>query len=167
MMSARQGPVYMCYDAGLQESQLNHDIQMPPEGAIHVPVAPSADPAALEKAADTLAAANRVAIIADFAARPPHGWNHVVELAETLGASVWDVNSRLNFPSDHPLNLTSDPEGCYKDVDAVLSLGIEGKRLLWRALGELQNADGSLAGFDCRNNAVGDHLWARTRVSGY
>ena len=124
MMSARQGPVYMCYDAGLQEAQLDHDVEMPPPGAIDVPTAPSADPAALEKAADTLAAANRVAIIADFAARPPHGWNHIVELAETLGASVWDVGSRLNFPSNHPLNLTMDPEGCYKDVDVVLTLDI-------------------------------------------
>jgi acetolactate synthase-1/2/3 large subunit len=124
MMSARQGPVYMVYDAGLQEAQLDHDVEMPPAGAIDVPTAPSPDPSALAKAADTLAAANRVAIIADFAARPPHGWNHVVELAETLGASVWDVGSRLNFPSDHPLNLTMDPDGCYKDVDVVLTLDI-------------------------------------------
>ncbi len=93
-------------------------------GAVEVPTAPAADPIALAKAADTLAAANRVAIIADFAARPPHGWNHVVELAETLGASVWDVGSRLNFPSDHPLNLTSDFDGCYDGVDVVLTLDI-------------------------------------------
>ncbi len=119
-----QGPIYVCYDAGLQEAQLDHDVEMPPPGAIDVPAAPAADPGALEKAANTLAAANRVAIIADFAARPPHGWKHVVELAETLGASVWDVGSRLNFPSDHSLNLTSDPDGCYKDVDVVLTLDI-------------------------------------------
>ncbi len=124
MMSARQGPIYMCYDAGLQEAQLDHDVPLPPADAALVPAPMAADPAALEKAADTLAAANRVAIIADFAARPPHGWKHVVELAETLGASVWDVGSRLNFPSDHPLNLTMDPEGCYKDVDVVLTLDI-------------------------------------------
>jgi acetolactate synthase-1/2/3 large subunit len=124
MMSARQGPVYMCYDAGLQEAQLDHDVALPPADAAVVPAPMAADPAALEKAADALAAANRVAIIADFAARPPHGWKHVVELAETLGASVWDVGSRLNFPSDHPLNLTMDPEGCYKDVDVVLTLDI-------------------------------------------
>jgi thiamine pyrophosphate-dependent acetolactate synthase large subunit-like protein len=124
MMSARQGPIYMCYDAGLQEAQLDHDVALPPADAAAVPAPMAADPAALEKAADTLAAANRVAIIADFAARPPHGWKHIVELAETLGASVWDVGSRLNFPNDHPLNLTMDPEGCYKDVDVVLALDI-------------------------------------------
>jgi len=124
MMSARQGPIYMCYDAGLQEAELDHDVEMPLTGAVEVPTPPAADPVALAKAADTLAAANRVAIIADFAARPPHGWNHVVELAETLGASVWDVGSRLNFPTDHPLNLTMDPEGCYDGVDVVLTLDI-------------------------------------------
>jgi acetolactate synthase I/II/III large subunit len=99
-------------------------VEMPPADAVTAPAPMSPDPASLEKAADTLGAANRVAIIADFAARPPHGWNHVVELAETLGASVWDVGSRLNFPSDHPLNLTMDPDGCYKDVDVVLTLDI-------------------------------------------
>src|SRR6266508_4317427 len=71
MMSARQGPVYMVYDAGLQEAQLEHDVEMPPPGAIDVPTAPSADPVALEKAANTLAGANRVAIIADFE-KPTH-----------------------------------------------------------------------------------------------
>lgn len=124
MMSARQGPIYMCYDAGLQESELDHDVEMPPEGAAFTPAPVSADPAALEKAADTLASSKRPVIIADFAARQPYGWNHVIELAETLGASVWDMNSRLNFPSDHPLNLSLDHDGCYKDADAVLTLDI-------------------------------------------
>ena len=47
-----------------------------------------------------------------------------MEIAETLGASVWDVGSRLNFPNDHPLNLTSDFDGCYDGVDVVLTLDI-------------------------------------------
>src|ERR687896_254623 len=33
MMSARQGPVYMVYDAGLQEAELDHDVEMPPAGS--------------------------------------------------------------------------------------------------------------------------------------
>ncbi|MDE0030697.1 MAG: thiamine pyrophosphate-binding protein [Deltaproteobacteria bacterium] len=124
MMSGKQGPIYMCYDAGLQEAALDHDVAMPPEDNVHVPAQAMADPAALEKAADTLAAAERPVIVADFAARPPHGWDHVVELAETLGAAVWDCDSRLNFPSEHPLNLSMDSEGCYKDADVVLTLDI-------------------------------------------
>ena len=49
MMSARQGPIYMVYDAGLQEAQLDHDVEMPPPDAVTVPTAPAADPVALDK----------------------------------------------------------------------------------------------------------------------
>ncbi len=124
MMSMRQGPVYMCYDAGLQEAPLERDIKLPPESAAWVPAPPAPDAAALAQAADTLAAARRPVIVTDFAARPPHGWDHVIELAETLGASVWDCNSRLNFPSDHPLNLSMAPQQCYDGADVVLALDI-------------------------------------------
>ncbi len=78
MMSGRQGPIYMCYDAGLQEAELDHAVKLPPLDVARTPAAPSPDPAALAKAADTLAAAARPVIIADFAARPPHGWDHVI-----------------------------------------------------------------------------------------
>jgi len=80
MMSARQGPVYMVYDAGLQEAELTQDVEMPPRGAIDVPSAPSADPVALEKAASTLAAANQVAVITASAARPHRHVQHPVLL---------------------------------------------------------------------------------------
>jgi acetolactate synthase-1/2/3 large subunit len=124
MMSGRQGPVYMCYDAGLQEAALDHEVPLPPPGAVRVPAAPAPDPAALANAADALAAAERPVVIADFAARPPYGWDHVIAIAETLGAPVWDCNSRLNFPSDHPLNLSMAPKECYDGADVVLALDI-------------------------------------------
>src|SRR4029077_1723061 len=124
MMSGRQGPIYMCYDAGLQEAELDHDVPLPPHGAVRVPAAPAPDPAALANAADALAAAERPVVIADFAARPPHGWAHVIAIAETLGAPVWDCNSRLNFPSNHPLNLSMAPKECYDGTDVVLALDI-------------------------------------------
>jgi acetolactate synthase I/II/III large subunit len=124
MMSLRQGPVYMCYDAGLQEAALDHEVPLPPADAASVPAAPAPDPAALASAADALIAARHPVIIADFAARPPYGWGHVIALAETLGAAVWDGNSRLNFPSSHPLNLSMAPRECYAGADVVLALDI-------------------------------------------
>ncbi|HJU17773.1 MAG TPA: thiamine pyrophosphate-binding protein [Stellaceae bacterium] len=124
MMSGRQGPIYMCYDAGLQETELDHEVKLPPQDAARAPAAPAPDPAALTRAADALAAAERPVIIADFAARPPHGWEHVIAIAETLGAAVWDCNSRLNFPSNHPLNLSIAPNECYEGADVVLALDI-------------------------------------------
>jgi acetolactate synthase-1/2/3 large subunit len=45
----------------------------------------------------------------------------LVELAETLGAPVYDVNSRLNFPSRHPLNL-SMVKDVFRDADLILCL---------------------------------------------
>jgi acetolactate synthase-1/2/3 large subunit len=124
MMSGRQGPIYMCYDAGLQEAELDHEIELPPHNAARVPAAPAPDPTALANAADALVAAERPVIIADFAARPPYGWEHVIAIAETLGAPVWDCNSRLNFPSNHPLNLSMAPKECYDGADLVLALDI-------------------------------------------
>ena len=40
MMTEPQGPVYMCYDAWLQEQKLEHEVTLPPPDAVKVPVAP-------------------------------------------------------------------------------------------------------------------------------
>ena len=60
-------------------------------------------------------------IIAEFVGRDPEGFHALVELAETLGAPVYDVNARLNFPSRHPLNL-SMVKDVFRDADLVLCL---------------------------------------------
>jgi acetolactate synthase-1/2/3 large subunit len=104
MMTEPRGPIYMCYDAWLQEQPLAHDVSIPKN--LSVPSAIAADPAALERAADMLIAAKRPAIIAEYVGREPAGFHALVELAQTLGAPVYDVNARLNFPSRHPLNLS-------------------------------------------------------------
>jgi acetolactate synthase-1/2/3 large subunit len=79
------------------------------------------DPAALARAAEMLASARRPVIIAEFVGREPAGFHALVELAETLGAPVWDVNARLNFPSRHALNL-SMVKDVFRDADVLLCL---------------------------------------------
>src|SRR5512145_3040026 len=106
MMTEPQGPVYMCYDAWLQEQPLDREVPLPPESAMPVPSPLAPEPAALERAADLLAAAKRPVILAEFVGRDPNGFHALVELSETLGAPVYDVNSRLNFPGRHPLNVS-------------------------------------------------------------
>jgi acetolactate synthase-1/2/3 large subunit len=113
----------MCYDAWLQEQPLNHDVPLPPKEAMQVPAQFTADPGALERAADMLAKAKRPVIIAEFVGRDPEGFNALVELAETLGAPVWDVNSRLNFPTNHPLNV-SMVKDVFRDADLILCLDV-------------------------------------------
>ena len=123
MMSQPQGPVYMCYDAWLQEQPLDHDVPLPPRDSMPVPAQFTADPAALARAADLLAEAKRPVILAEFVGRDPKGFEALVELAETLGAPVYDVNSRLNFPTCHPLNL-SMVKDVFRDADLILCLDV-------------------------------------------
>jgi acetolactate synthase-1/2/3 large subunit len=123
MMSEPQGPIYMCYDAWLQEAPLDHDVAMPPASAMAVPTRLGGDPAALQKAAEMLLKAQRPVIMAEFAGRDPDAFHSLVTLAETLGAPVFDVNSRLNFPGCHPLNLSMVP-AVFRDADLILCLDV-------------------------------------------
>ena len=91
MMSARQGPVYMCYDAGLQEAQLDHDVEMPPESAIDVPAAPTADPIALS----AVIRAN----IEDRLRRPSAAW---LESRRRVGGDSRRFCVGRRFPSQFP-----------------------------------------------------------------
>ena len=123
MMTEPQGPVYMCYDAWLQEQPLEHEVPLPPKTSMRVPAQFTADPLALARAADMIAKAKRPVIIAEFVGRNPKGFHALVELAETLGAPVYDVNSRLNFPGRHPLN-TSMVKDVFRDADLILCLDV-------------------------------------------
>ena len=121
MMTEPRGPIYMCYDAWLQEQPLDHDVPLPPKSAMPVPTPMAGDPAALARAADMIARAKRPVILAEFVGRDPKGFHALVELAETLGAPVYDVNSRLNFPGNHALNM-SMVKDVFRDADLVLCL---------------------------------------------
>jgi len=123
MMTEPQGPVYMCYDAWLQEQPLDHEVPLPPPSAMAVPSPLAPDPAALARAADLLINAQRPVIMAEYLGRDPRAFHALVELAETLGAPVFDINSRLNFPGCHPLNL-SMVKDVFRDADLILCLDV-------------------------------------------
>jgi len=121
MMTEPRGPIYMCYDAWLQEQKLDHDVAMPPVEGARVPTRIAADPRALEQAADLIASAAKPVIIAEYVGRDAEGFHALVTLAETAGIPVYDVDSRLNFPSRHPLNM-SHAKDVFRDADLVLCL---------------------------------------------
>jgi len=121
MMTEPRGPIYMCYDAWLQEQPLEHEVPLPPPGAAKLPSPIAPDRAALERAAEMLLAAEHPVILAEYVGRDAAGFHGLVELAETLGAPVYDVNSRLNFPGRHPLNVSMMKE-VFRDADLVLCL---------------------------------------------
>ncbi len=121
MMTEPRGPIYMCYDAWLQEQPLEHEVALPPKDAAKLPSRLAPDPSALKAASSLLLEAERPVILAEFVGREPEGFHALVELAETLGAPVYDVGSRLNFPSRHRLNL-SMVKDVFRDADLVLCL---------------------------------------------
>jgi acetolactate synthase-1/2/3 large subunit len=121
MMTQPQGPIYMCYDAWLQEQKLDREIPLPPPQAAKVPSRLAPDPKVLEQAADLIAGARKPVIIAEFVGREPEGFHTLVELAETGGIPVYDVDTRLNFPTRHPLNMSMEKE-VFRDADLVLCL---------------------------------------------
>lgn len=123
MTTQPQGPIYMCYDAMLQETPLTRDVPLPPVGAVETPSRSCPDPRALEAIADKLLAAETPLLLAEYVGRTPGGFENMVALAETTGASVWDVNSALNFPNRHPLNLSMDKQAL-RGADLIVGLDV-------------------------------------------
>ncbi|HET7200130.1 MAG TPA: thiamine pyrophosphate-binding protein [Burkholderiales bacterium] len=123
MLAEPAGPVYMCYDAWLQEQRLDHEVPLPPRHAARVPSRLAPDRAALERAADLVARARKPVVIAEYVGREAEGFHALVELAETAGIPVYDVDSRLNFPTRHPLNMSMEKD-VFRDADLILCLDV-------------------------------------------
>ncbi len=123
MMSEPRGPVYLCFDAWLQEQKLERPVPLPPKAFQAVPSPLAPEPLALARAANTLALARQPVILVEYAGRDPKAFHALVALAEALGAPVFDLNQRLNFPSQHPLNLSMD-KSVFKNADVVLLLDV-------------------------------------------
>jgi acetolactate synthase I/II/III large subunit len=123
MMTEPQGPVYMCYDAWLQEQPLTKPVPLPKPGDAKVPVSMAAERQALEQVADRLLSAQFPVLMAEYVGRSPDGFTNLVELAETVGAAVYDVNARLNFPNRHPLNMSMD-KSVFHRADLIFTLDV-------------------------------------------
>ena len=136
MTTEPQGPVYMCYDAALQEEPLTCEVSLPPASAVATPAPMTPDPNALEAITGNLREAERPLLLAEYAGRRAGGFESIVELAETTGAAVWDVNNALNFPNRHPLCLSMDKE-TLRHTDLVIGLDVND----WeKQITELDNA---------------------------
>ena len=125
-----QGPVYINFDAELQEMKVSE--QLPTiEPARYMPQVSTAAPAELVKqAAAMLKGAKQVLILAGRASRSEDAWNARVALAEALSARVADRSENRRHLPDRSSAATSarrapsTPESVegLKNVDVVLSL---------------------------------------------
>src|ERR1700691_2168185 len=127
--TAPQGPVYINFDAELQEAKISD--QLPAiDIARYMPVISTAAPVEqVRQAAAMLKGAKQVLILAGRASRSEEAWNARVQLAEALGARVAsDLKIGASFPTDHPLYagapraITPESVEGLKNVDVILSL---------------------------------------------
>jgi len=121
MMTEPQGPIYMCYDAMLQEDALKEDVKLPAKSTPRVASKLAPDPKALEQLADRILSADWPVLLPQYVGRVASGFGDMVAFAETIGAGVSDVQSRLNFPTEHPLDCRMMPK-IFNKADLIVGL---------------------------------------------
>jgi acetolactate synthase-1/2/3 large subunit len=81
------------------------------------------EPAALEKAARSLAAARNPIVVAQSAGRDPDAVSALTSLAETLALPVVEQwHTHTNFPQDHPLHAGYDLSPYLQEADLVVAV---------------------------------------------
>lgn len=128
--TAPQGPVYVCFDAALQESKLAARPAMPDPARYLAPPPARPSDEVIAQAAEILSNAARPVILMGRVSRSEKGWAERIKLAETLNAEVLtDLRVGAAFPTDHPLHaapsgafLTPAAQAVLREADVVLSL---------------------------------------------
>jgi len=116
------GPVYVCFDAEVQEGAVQNVPPLPPIGRYR-PAPPVPAPAeSIEQAAQWLASAELPVICADRMGRSPEAFAALQELASLLSIPVLEGDSSVNIPSRHPMNLTGASRRLLPEADVVVGL---------------------------------------------
>ena len=102
MMTEPKGPVYMCYDAALQEAPKTHDVPLPPVHAVAAPSPMAPDPRAIEAIAEKLLKAEHPMLLPEYAGRRAGGFESIVELAELTGVGGVGRQQRAQLPEQAP-----------------------------------------------------------------
>ena len=117
-------PVYINYDADLQEDAVKTMVDMPDVSRHSKPAPAQANPEALRRAAEALVNAQTPLIVADLLGRNPKAVASLIELAELLAVPVVDKGARFNFPSVHPLDVTDGAREILQKTDFILALDV-------------------------------------------
>jgi acetolactate synthase-1/2/3 large subunit len=117
-------PIYINYDADLQEDPYNGGIEIPDVSRYAPPAPMQANPEALRRAAQLLVEAKAPLIVADMFGRMPEAMASLVGLAELLAIPVIDKGNRMNFPNGHPLDVTDGAKELLEKADVILGLDV-------------------------------------------
>ncbi len=124
-----RGPVYVCFDAEVQEAP-SREIAMPDPARYAPPVTAAPRPEIIAELARALDSARAPVMLAGRVSRDQTAWKNRVALAERLGMRVFtDMKLAAAFPTDHPLAMgppatfmSDAARAALGDADVVLSL---------------------------------------------
>ncbi|MFI5266447.1 MAG: thiamine pyrophosphate-binding protein [Chloroflexota bacterium] len=150
-----QGPVYLVYDVSFQEDPLTVDVKMPDPERVTPGTKMHPDPKALDQLAGMLAHAQRPVIMAGYAGRNHSAFHDLVRLAETAGAPVLDLNNRLNFPTNHPLNISEFQKPFLEAADLVVAVDCKDLYGPLTSLDRLTRATKFITPSDCKLVEIG------------
>lgn len=119
--SAPAGPVYLCYDAALQQDRLDRPVALPDLRHFPAPSRLQADEVVLEHVADRLAAARNPVLIAEYAGQFQGASGALTELSELLGAAVMGSPGRFNVASNHPLYISEGGKDLIDAADVIFA----------------------------------------------
>ena len=104
---APKGPVYVCLDAGLQETPLKEgEVTIPDVSRFQLADPPPASDDAVASTADLIEGAKNVVFMYGRMSAKKEDWDRRMKLAELCGAGViTDLKNRVAFPSNHDLHI--------------------------------------------------------------
>ena len=128
--AAPTAPVYICLDAGFQESKLDKEPEWPDVKRFMPPKPPRPAKEALDEAIKIISGAQKPVIMFGRGSRKDEFWKTRIKLAERLGACVLtDLKQGAVFPTDHaahytqPFNvLGQDARQLLCEADVIISL---------------------------------------------
>src|SRR5882724_10440384 len=128
--SAPTAPIYICLDAGLQESRLDKEPEWPDVKRFQPPAPPRPAKNAMDEALAILSKAQKPLLMLGRGSRKPEFWQPRIRLAERLGACVFtDLKQGAMFPTEHaahytqPFNvLGNDARTLMCEADVILAL---------------------------------------------
>lgn len=102
-----KGPVYVCFDAGLQETRLKDgEVTIPDVSRFKLADPPPASADAVEQTVELLAKGGKAVFMFGRMSPKMDDWDRRVRLAELAGAGViTDLKNRASFPSNHGLHI--------------------------------------------------------------
>ncbi|MBI4200286.1 MAG: thiamine pyrophosphate-binding protein [Chloroflexi bacterium] len=124
-MTEPRGPVYIAFDAELQEAEVPEGFALPDFSRFPTPLPPAGNAQGVRRVAEVLARSEWPVLLVEGMGGSPGGTEALRSLAELLGAPVIAVGPAFSLSNHHPLNVTGASEEVLRDADLVVAVGVK------------------------------------------